>query len=153
MTDRSVDPTFNGTVAGGVFTIVYGILVQPDGKVMVGGTFDTVNGVTNKNMMRLTSTGENDPTWDNGIGAANGCGTTVEDFAPLPDGRLFIAASQVHTLRGISGINSQIFYTGITNRYGIGQVYDFNLQRGTGRYGECDCPARQWKFGSSKNRL
>ena len=45
--------------------VVYSILVQPDGKVLVGGSnLESFNGVANANLGRLNSDGSVDPTFD-----------------------------------------------------------------------------------------
>jgi hypothetical protein len=43
---------------------LYSIVVQPDGKTIVGGIFTTVNGVRRNNIARLNSNGSVDLTWD-----------------------------------------------------------------------------------------
>lgn len=46
---------------------VTALLVQPDGKVLVGGTFSNVNGVATLGVVRLLSDGQNDPAFHSGI--------------------------------------------------------------------------------------
>ncbi|MBI5771885.1 MAG: immunoglobulin domain-containing protein, partial [Verrucomicrobia bacterium] len=58
----TLDPTFNSGSAG-AGSDVYAILVQPDGKIVIGGAFTTYNGATRTGLARLTSTGALDTTF------------------------------------------------------------------------------------------
>jgi uncharacterized delta-60 repeat protein len=61
--DGTVDTTFNtGT---GFNNIVSAIAVQPDNKILAAGTFTTVNGITNKGIIRLNADGSIDSTFIN----------------------------------------------------------------------------------------
>src|SRR5204863_9735968 len=65
--DGSVDTTFNtGLGADGV---VNSITVQPDGKVVIGGDFLTVNGVPRTRVARLNADGSVDTGFSIGSGA------------------------------------------------------------------------------------
>jgi uncharacterized delta-60 repeat protein len=67
--DSSLDTSFNpGSGAGAV---VYAMAVQPDGKVIIGGGFNTVNGVGRNHIARLNEDGSLDSTFDPGTGANN----------------------------------------------------------------------------------
>ena len=63
--DGSVDPTFatGGGVTGGASPRVLDIARQSDGKIIIGGTFTTVNGVAHANVARLNSDGSLDATF------------------------------------------------------------------------------------------
>uniref|UniRef100_UPI0018F8822E delta-60 repeat domain-containing protein n=1 Tax=Cronobacter dublinensis TaxID=413497 RepID=UPI0018F8822E len=57
-TDGSTDSTFQANVGtASVGPEVYALAVQPDGKVLVGGLFSTVNGVTRISVARLNTDG------------------------------------------------------------------------------------------------
>lgn len=56
---------------GGFEGPVRALAVQPDGKVLAGGLFNTVNGQGSKNIVRLDSTGAVDNTFYVGTGASN----------------------------------------------------------------------------------
>lgn len=58
---------FNAPFLPGLFTVK----IQPDGKVLIGGTLFSVNGVTRNNYARLNSNGSLDPTF-NAIPGADG---------------------------------------------------------------------------------
>lgn len=62
----SHDENFN--VGTGFNNTVNTIVVQPDGKILVGGTFTSYNGVTCNRIVRLHSTGEIDDTFNTGSG-------------------------------------------------------------------------------------
>jgi uncharacterized delta-60 repeat protein len=65
--DGSVDQTF---VAGlGADNAIYTILIQPDGKILIGGDFTMFNGVARNRIARLRMDGSLDPTINFGSGA------------------------------------------------------------------------------------
>ncbi|MCL5097054.1 MAG: delta-60 repeat domain-containing protein [Candidatus Omnitrophica bacterium] len=80
--DGSVDNGFSpGTGANGRVQVV---IAQPDGKVLVGGSFTKINGVTHNYIARLN----NDGSVDSGFNAnADG---TVYAVAVQPDGKVLI---------------------------------------------------------------
>ncbi|MDB5269101.1 MAG: Delta-60 repeat protein/Por secretion system C-terminal sorting [Hymenobacter sp.] len=61
------------------------ILVQPDGKIVVGGTFAQVNGVPAGNLVRLNANGTIDNTF-----LSTGTNGTVRTVARQPDGKLLV---------------------------------------------------------------
>jgi hypothetical protein len=80
-----VDTNFNpGTGADneGVFAIA----LQPDGKVIIGGNFLHVNGISRKYLARLNANGSLDPSFN----SANGLDGAVLTMALQPDGRLLV---------------------------------------------------------------
>lgn len=72
--------------------LVNSIVVQPDGKILVGGAFTNYAGSGKNNLVRLNSDGTVDPTWNPG-----GSGPThlVEDIVLMPDGRILIGGGFV----------------------------------------------------------
>lgn len=65
--DGSLDDTFApGT---GADNAIYAILVQPDGKILIGGDFTSFNGVNRNRIARLRMDGSMDPTINFGSGA------------------------------------------------------------------------------------
>ena len=84
-TDGSLDTTFNPGASGTVFVIA----VQPDGKILVGGSFITLGGggdgtTTRNHIGRLNADGSLDTTFNPG---ANG---SVYALAVQPDGRILV---------------------------------------------------------------
>lgn len=88
--DGSVDPGFNtGT---GADWIVFSIAVQPDGKILLGGNFDTFNGLPRSGITRLNADGSQDLAFNPGSGlSTTGPAKTINAFALQPDGRIVIA--------------------------------------------------------------
>jgi uncharacterized delta-60 repeat protein len=60
--DGSLDTAFNPTVNG----TVWAAAVQPDGRVLIGGDFNTVNGQTRNHLARLNTDGTLDTTFNPG---------------------------------------------------------------------------------------
>lgn len=90
-TDGSLDYSFN-TGLGirdtdyGFESLVTRILIQPDGKIVVTGFFQTYNTVTRQRIVRLNTNGAVDQTFDSSRGA-NGNINTME---LQPDGKILI---------------------------------------------------------------
>jgi uncharacterized delta-60 repeat protein len=89
--DGALDPTFTPavTLANGVLGAVTGVSafgVQPDGKILVGGFFDRINGVVRNRIARLQVDGSVDSTFDPGVGANSG----VSTIALQPDGKILL---------------------------------------------------------------
>jgi uncharacterized delta-60 repeat protein len=106
--DGSVDQTLDGGADG----IVRALAVQPDGRILVGGSFTTLGGAgsgsTTRNYLgRLKPDGTLDASFDPG---ANG---TVSAIAVQPDGKILVAGS--FTALGGGG-------TGNTTRNHIGRL-------------------------------
>jgi uncharacterized delta-60 repeat protein len=93
--DGSLDTSFNpGT---GANSSVYAVVIQQDGKVVIGGYFTSVSGVGRKNIARLNSDGSMD------VGFDPGTGTTSEVYAVAvqPNGKLVIGGDFL----GVNGVN------------------------------------------------
>lgn len=84
--DGSLDSGFDpGT---GADNPIYTVLLQPDGKIIVGGSFTTYNGTGRNRIARLNADGSLDPDFDPGAGA----NTSAVSFATLqPDGKIIIS--------------------------------------------------------------
>jgi len=66
---------------------VISLVIQRDGKILLGGEFNVVNGVTNNNYLaRLDSGGNLDPTFNTGSGAND----VVNAVALQPDDKVLI---------------------------------------------------------------
>ncbi len=66
--DGSLDTTFDP--GSGADNLVYDLALQPDGKVLIGGSFLTVDGVTRNFIARLNADGSLDTSFDPGTGAS-----------------------------------------------------------------------------------
>jgi len=69
---------------------VKSVLVQPDGKILVGGFFLNYAGSGLDHLVRLNSDGTLDASFNNGN---EGPGNAVEDMILMPDGRILIAGN------------------------------------------------------------
>src|SRR5204862_5696804 len=91
----SLDTSFRGT--NGINGIVFGIGVQSNGKIIVGGTFTTIDGFIRNRYARLENNGTLDDTFNPGIGANN----TVYAISILPDDNILIGG-EFTLVNGIS---------------------------------------------------
>ena len=95
--DGNLDRSFNlmggFTVSGhpGNSTYVKSIALQPDGKILVGGLFDTFNGTRVGHMVRLTSSGSLDTTFNVGNGFYGGSYDAPKQIIILPDNKLLVS--------------------------------------------------------------
>ncbi len=80
----SVDTTF--TPGTGADSTVWGVAVQADGKILIGGNFLNYDGTPRARIARLNSDGTLDTSFNPGTGA-NGI---IHAIAPQPDGRILI---------------------------------------------------------------
>lgn len=86
--DGTIDETFNtGTGFNGK---IYASYIQPDGKIIVGGSFTTFNGVSSGRLVRLNADGSYDSTFDSSIAATTGI---IYDISPQADGKIIIVGS------------------------------------------------------------
>lgn len=85
--DGSYDATF--TIGTGPNGRVNALVIQPDNKVLVGGEFDTFDGVTCTMLARLNVNGTLDPTFDSG--PLQGDLYSISAMQRLPSGKLLIA--------------------------------------------------------------
>ncbi|MBK9075859.1 MAG: delta-60 repeat domain-containing protein [Flavobacteriales bacterium] len=90
--DGGLDTGFNtgtGTdlVSGGVFSTI----VQPDGKILIGGEFSFYNNTSRNRIARLNGDGSLDTGFDPGTGVGAGVGIRVEAMALQADGKIIIA--------------------------------------------------------------
>lgn len=82
--DGSTDFSFNP--GSGVSGFVRAVALQPDGKILVGGGFDAVNGITRFSIARLLTNGVVDETFNPGSGADG----PIRAVAVQPDGKILI---------------------------------------------------------------
>ncbi len=85
--DGSLDASFNpGT---GADNSVSTAVLQPDGKIIIGGYFTTYNGAARNHIARLNSNGSLDATFN----PASGANSRVSTIALQPDGNVIIGGS------------------------------------------------------------
>lgn len=95
--DGTLDPTFDA--GSGPSDLAEVVLVQPDGKVLVGGQFHTFNGSASPFIVRLNADGSLDDSFDAAPGFPSF--SSVHDIALQPDGRI-IAVGSFETFGGLS---------------------------------------------------
>jgi uncharacterized delta-60 repeat protein len=83
--DGAVDPTFNAGLP--TYDYVYALAEHVDGKILLGGIFNSFNGVPRNGIVRLNTDGSVDTTFDPGSGASSG----VFAMAVLPDRKILVA--------------------------------------------------------------
>jgi uncharacterized delta-60 repeat protein len=117
--DGTLDNSFNPDTDAPVFSVA----LQPDGKVLIGGGFTTVNGTNRSGIARLNADGSLDTSFDPGTGA-NG---EVRSITSQSDGKVLVGGY-------FSAVNG-------TNRNGIARLNadgsldsSFDPGTGTGTY-------------------
>lgn len=93
--DGSIDTSFS--IGTGFDAAVYSLAVQPDGKIMVGGSFAAFNGNGRRRIVRLNSDGTLDTSFSIGSGFSNG---TIRDILIQPNGRLLLGGTFSGTYNG-----------------------------------------------------
>lgn len=107
--DLSFDPgtgvTDNGT-GGGTLRRVF---VQPDGRIVIAGSFQFYNGTPRRYLARLNSNGSLDSSFDPGIGASSQILTAILE----PNGRIVLSGDfnsyDGAARRGIARVNGDLF--------------------------------------------
>jgi len=84
----SIDSTFN--VGTGFDKYIYAIALQADGKIIVGGSFLTYNGFSQKRILRLSANGSLDATFESGAGFSKG---EVRSLLVQPDDRILVGGT------------------------------------------------------------
>ncbi|MCB1209409.1 MAG: choice-of-anchor D domain-containing protein [Verrucomicrobiales bacterium] len=88
--DESFDPSLSGINFGFVSGPAYGIAVQTDGKIIVGGAFTSVGGVTRNHVARLTESGSLDAGFDPNADDLVTCAGVQTDGKLLIGGRFTV---------------------------------------------------------------
>jgi uncharacterized delta-60 repeat protein len=83
--DGTLDKTFQ-PAANTVTIAVYSLVVQPDGKILLGGAFSRFNNAFENRIIRLNSDGSADA----GFVPGGGANSTVKTIALEPDGRILV---------------------------------------------------------------
>jgi uncharacterized delta-60 repeat protein len=85
MADGNLDPAFNASVTES-YGYIYETVVQPDGKIIVVGSFQRSNGVPTSNIARFNADG----TLDTGFNTGTGAGSFARTVALQPDGKILL---------------------------------------------------------------
>lgn len=96
-----IDNTFTTNSFSGFtfqnFIYIRSIVLQPDGKILVGGGFSNFNGVSQKGLIRLNSDG----SIDNSFNIGTGFNSNVECIVIQPDGKI-LAGGDFSTFNGLT---------------------------------------------------
>lgn len=136
--DGSIDNTFLGSQLG-ITGNIHDIQLQPDGKIIIAGTFQKYNS-TIKHIVRLNADGSLDGTFSSGNGVAalpNSEGLAVVDkVALLGNGKIVIAGNftrynNIDCSKDIARLNSDGSLDSTFNAgtgFGGGEVFDIAIQ-------------------------
>lgn len=86
--DGSIDSDFN--VGVGFDKLVYALALQSDQKIIVGGSFLSYNGASQRRILRLNTNGSLDVTFDSGAAFSNG---DVLSLLVQPDDRILVGGT------------------------------------------------------------
>jgi uncharacterized delta-60 repeat protein len=102
--DGTEDTSFYTNLGTGLNNDVYAITVQPDGKILVGGQFTTLNSTTRNRFVRLNSDGTVDTSFYTNLGTAFSSSTQyIASIVCLPNNKILIGGE-------FSSFNSNIRY-------------------------------------------
>ncbi len=87
--DSTIDPTFDANLS--VYGTVRVFHIQPDGKILIAGSIQAVNGVARGRIARLNANGTLDGSFDPGIGA----NSTIYSVARDAAGNIYVGGSFV----------------------------------------------------------
>jgi uncharacterized delta-60 repeat protein len=121
-TDGTKDTTFN--IGTGFNSTVYATIIQPDGKILVGGDFTTYSGVSYGRLIRLNTDGSIDTTFVN-----PSINSSVYDMVLQADGKILpvgdftlvsgVSKTKICRLNSTGGTPDDTFVTGTINGGGI----------------------------------
>lgn len=86
LSDGKIDQNFIANIGSGPVGTVNSIVVQTDGKIILGGNISSFNGSTVGNIVRLNSDG----TIDNSISFGSGFDKAINSIALFSDGRIVV---------------------------------------------------------------
>lgn len=99
--DGTLDATFDASGVGADNT-VFALALQPDGKVVIGGNFTTVLGVTQNGIARLNADGSLDTGFNTGATPGIAGGTALISRLVIQPDDMIVAAGNFLTARGIT---------------------------------------------------
>ena len=88
------DAVLSTTSYFGFNSLIYALAVQSDGKILVGGQFTQLNGVSRKNLLRLNTNLTDDTDFYTDLGA--GLNNTVYSVAVRSDGKMALGGAFVY---------------------------------------------------------
>ncbi|HEX9979021.1 MAG TPA: T9SS type A sorting domain-containing protein [Flavobacterium sp.] len=110
--DGSIDNTFN--IGYGANNIITNCLLQPDGKILIGGIFTSFNWIARNGIARLNADGSLDTTFD-----YDGDPMEVIDIEMQPNGQYIVNATNKLIRLNADGSTDTSFYSGSGTDYPI----------------------------------
>jgi uncharacterized delta-60 repeat protein len=118
--DGAPDPTFT---AGATNAGVSSIAVQTDGKIVIGGFFTTIGGVSRRGVARLNADGTLDNTFDVGVGSTDVQMLAIQDGKVLVGGN-FSSFNLAPNTSNLARLNTDgSVDSGFLNAAGVGPIY------------------------------
>lgn len=105
--DGSIDNSFNVTV-NTAFGSISKVAVQPDGKIVVAGNFDSINSTSLYGITRLNADGSIDNTFNPGLGfqgSDNGNYDVLSSISIQPDGKILLGGRVMSIYNGVIFVN------------------------------------------------
>jgi len=99
--DSSLDPTFLNLMTG-ANGVINQLLLQTDGRIVVGGAFTLLNGVGRNHIARLLSDGSIDSSFSPSSGADGNVFALAETFPPGGTNRSLLVGGRFTHLNGVS---------------------------------------------------
>ena len=131
--DGTVDPSFNPTASANA--TVTSLLLQPDGKIVIGGAFNSVNGQTHEKIARLNFDGTIDATYNPSTAGDVECLALQSDgkilFGGAEIGRLNTDGTSDNSFTSVPGANGTIRTMAIDSSNAILIGGDFTTFNGT----------------------
>lgn len=127
----TIDNTFN--IGTGSNAPICSIKIQTDGKIIIGGQFDSFNGLNRARLLRLNTDGSVDTSFNNGSGFTINDACIVYDILIQSDGKIVIGGSlSVYNGSSQGGLirllSDGIFDATFNGGQGvIGTVYSINI--------------------------
>jgi len=94
--DFSIDTTFNIGTTGTAGRRIKNLVIQSDGKIIIGGNFESYNGIARKNIARINTDGSLDLTFNPGFGPDGAPvleGSTINNLKIQSDGKIIISGN------------------------------------------------------------
>jgi uncharacterized delta-60 repeat protein len=101
-----VDQSFNAYLGNVPAGVVSKILIQPDGKIIVAGEFNLVNGAAKPNLVRLNADGSLDTTFNPPVIYTSGAGYAIQSIALQADGKIVICGQFTNPRNAIARLNA-----------------------------------------------
>jgi uncharacterized delta-60 repeat protein len=101
--DGSIDNSFNVTV-NTAFGSISKVAVQPDGKIVVAGNFDSINSTSLYGITRLNADGSIDNTFNPGTGFQGSDSVNYNVLSSIsiqPDGKILLGGSLMSIYNGV----------------------------------------------------